>query len=135
MALDRRTLLGSIAATLGLAGAGCSAPGGSSTPQPTLSSSRQITVYNDDDEPQDVTITVSRDGGRVFESRFELGPGDSRQTQGVTRPGEYRVQVELAGGESTTSTWTVGERRGGAQVNISREGNIAFGQEVRAGGG
>lgn len=136
MDLDRRTLLRALPALLGVAGAGCSLPGGAPDPQPTVSEPRAIAVYNDDDEPHEVTVVVERgrEGGeQVFETTIDLPPATTRRTEGITRSGEYRVRVTTAAGNETTAIWRVGESRGEAHVSISRTGNIAFGQEVRTG--
>ncbi|WP_254537330.1 hypothetical protein [Halomarina litorea] len=136
MDLDRRTLLRTLPTFLGVATAGCSLPFGSRAPEPTVSEPRHITVYNDDDEAHEVTVTVlrGREGDdQVFETTFDLAPAASDRTEGVSHVGEYRIRVETAAGEEATALWQVKESRGEAQVSISREGTIAIGQEVRTG--
>lgn len=67
----RRTLLAAGAAALSTASAGCASILESSPPDPLL---QDITIRNTDDEAHTVDFALDRDGERILDTTYELGP-------------------------------------------------------------
>lgn len=81
-------------------------PGKSSSPTRTTSGSGVfLGVTNYTDAEQSVTVTMRRNGERVFDQTVTLAPG-SREgfPAAITRPGEYRITVAVDSGMTRTLT-------------------------------
>lgn len=80
-------------------------PASGDTPTRTKPNGVFLGLTNDTDAEKSVTITIRRDGGRVFDETMTLAAGSRVGRPAViTEPGEYRITVEVDSETSRTLT-------------------------------
>lgn len=94
-----------------------------------------VSAQDQDSEDHRLTLTIARDGNRLFRRTYDIndGPGYGTLLEGpqrvATRPDTYRVVAKLANGPRATYDWRVGGVFEGFSVIITPDG-LDFRQSV-----
>lgn len=82
-----------------------------SGPQTTVGDARYVGkfgLWNDDDEPHSVVVSVATGESTLLEDTYEI-EGDSAMSiaNPITEQGSYRIRVETESGAANTFTWEI----------------------------